>query len=299
MTEKGSGRSVLLVIGVVVVLVVAALALAYVLRPQSEPDIAPGTILQYDVSIDGGPGGIYVKYCVGESHEEYFYMTVRWEGGEEKIHYTKSMKDVENRKNARMTKIVEMQTMDGLKSLEEWEYTTDDYEAASHVRSYFDPDSGIEYKLEVTMSTGEFVVYVLFDYRLDYNKDYFQSWDVGISCSYVSVGPGVKMRAEITCVADCDEARYGVTLEYGGKEIHYVSDTPQGLPHTAVKTGETAALTTVDGNRTVELWKQVFRDGEITFYVDPEDKVIYRFVVKGPPEQTFDLTKKAIHPRGR
>jgi len=299
MTEKGSGRSVLLVIGVVVVLIVAALALAYIFRPPPEQDISPGTILQYDVSVDGGPGGIYVKYCIGESMTEYFYMTVRWEGGTETVHYTKSMKDPEDRKNARMTKIVDMQTIDGLLSLQEWEYTSDDYEAASQVRSYFDPDSGIEYKMEVTMSSGAFVVYVLFDYRLDYNKEYFQSWDIGISCSYISIGPGTKMKAEITCVADCDENRYGVTLECGGKEVHYVSDTPQGLPHIAVKTGETANLNTVDGNREVELWKYVYRDGEITFYVDPEDNVIYRFVMKGPPEQTYDLTKKAIHPRGR
>ena len=291
----GSKKNVLFVAVAAVVIVAAAAAVIIYLNNNGD-DSASGTMLRYEVSVDGEAGGIYERHGIGQNMDEYFFLTKTINKDSEEILYRLALKDVRDERGARMAQTVTIDTIDGRKSLEVWEYLSSNYGGEAQVKAYVDPSNGLEYRLEVKTS-DETIVYTLIKYRLEWQELYLPTHHIGMSSEYASVGTGTPVKAEIRCVADCEDGRYGVRLEQGSNVLHFVSELPHGVPHNAVRTGDTATLTSLDGNVSVELLKYVHGSGEIIFYVDPDTNIIYRFSQTGPGGQTFDLVVKPREPR--
>jgi hypothetical protein len=288
-------RQVQLIVAAAIVLVAVA-ATVIILINDDGRSTASGTLLKYDVTLDGEDYGIFEKYGIGQSYEEYFFRTKTVNGAAEDIQYRLVPKDVGAKKGARMIYPVNLKTIDGEKSLEVWEYISCEYGGDAQVRAYVDPINGLEYKFEVITSEAN-LVYTLKEYRIDWTEQPRLTFYIGTSCVYASVGAGPSVKAEMECAADCDEGRFGVKCEFDSGEMFFISDYPHGIPRDAKRTGETATLATLDGNLSLEIWKYENGGNEMTFYYCSETNTLYRFTLSGPTTYTFDLIQKARVPR--
>ena len=303
MRDDGSGISTLLIAAVIVVVVVVAAGAAYVVLSgddDKKEELAPGTTLLLDISFNGTEMGLFEQTILGQNKDEYFYM-LKGVGTLPLTQYGLSPKDIP--KDAEITGTEPVDTFEGLKTLTVLEYTTEiSLVGSAHVKSYFDPETGVTYKSTVTYAdpaslTGAMIteVQILKDYDIILQESYKQSKSIGKTYEYVYDMGIVQIPAKIECVADCLDGQYGVAYDLSslaaGLKAYYLSNNIQGLPTDAVNTGNTLALNTIDGNITTEIWT-LAAEG-FTFYFEPDTHIVYRFVLSdGTLSLIFDLTKK-------
>ena len=291
--DDRSGVSTLLIAVVIIVIVVVAAAAAYVVLSGDEKEtLAPGTVIKYDRTINGKESGILEETLIGQSADEYFFMVKGVVGGTATTEYTATSK--KSPENAELMGTTELDTKDGLKTLQIWEYTTTSIAGPFDVTVYVDPEIGVSYKEEMTgVVLGEEYteVRILTAFEPVWQKSYKESKAIGKTYEYAFFVGGVPIPIKIECVADCLDDQYGImydfTLIQSDLKLYYLSDNIQGLPTDAVNTGETAPLTTIDGEVSAEIFTDPY--GVLTLYYEPDTHIIYRIIIL---EVNFDLTKK-------
>ncbi|MDR1690518.1 MAG: hypothetical protein LBR42_01565 [Candidatus Methanoplasma sp.] len=308
-----SGVSSLLVIAVIAVLIVAAAAAYVVLSDKGNnnqvlrgPDWAPGTSLDYDIKVDGAKVGVANEVLVGQNADEYFIKTETTfssgpTAGVTSTTYALSSKNVED---AERIGTEEIDTMDGRKMLEVWQYAV----GSETAKVYGDPANGLIYRYETALSkevagvapAGSTMVMDLTKYTLLSQESYVESESIGKTYVYAYTVVGLALRGEVVCVADCLNGQYGILLDSvginGESDISYfLSDYKEGLPKDAVKADGNASLETIDGTKTVDMWKLSGADKETVFYVDPISNIIYGFdVIADSPEGKVTMQFKLV-----
>ncbi len=277
-----AGVSTIAVIAVVAIVIVAAAAVYLVLSDKNEEETwGPGTAFTYDISQNDEKVATMGQIIVGQSADDYFVKaTLTYAGieGEMTVYELSSKSQIEG---AKKTGTIEMDTMDGKKTLEIWEYTVQTQGARSDVKSYADPSTGLTYRNEAT-TLGMEEVQDLTAYDLVWQKQYKQSGDVGKTYKYSASFTSLIFSADVKIVADCIDGKFGVMYDFSsfsGGKYYTLCNNPQGLPDEAVDSGQTAKLTdTIDGEVDVGIWTLTEIDGSTwKFYVNGESKIIYKF----------------------
>lgn len=295
-----TGISNVLIIAVVVIVVIAAAAVAIVLSNDNKEEsiVAPGTELIYDASLDGVKIASVEYYYAGQNAEEYFMkMTYNYVGSDVAI----VMYEVSSKaspEGSKKTGTAEIETMDGLKTLDVWEYQVDTEYGKADVKAYADQSNGMSYKSVIEYGTLGTEVQDLTSYELKWQTSYEESENIGKMFEYSTNVEGIVFSADVVCVADCLDGKYGVLYDFSsfdGPEYYTQSDCFEGLPESALNTEKTMTLKdTIDGDVLTEIWQMTEMDGSVwSFYVEPESHVIYRFDVT-TTEMTllFELDKK-------
>jgi hypothetical protein len=190
---------------------------------------------------------------------------------------------------------VEMDTVDGIKELELWEYT-ETYHVDIQWKNYFDPSTGISYKFEESYEGNAMdwwkTVEVLKEQTVEWQESYKESDSIGKAFEYTSTGGWETRELTIECIADCLDDKYGVSYSYGTEVPHYyLCDTLQGLPTGAAKKGADVITDSIDGNVSVDVWEYVDVYGSKSiYYVGQTSKMIYEIHL-GDGNEIFVLTK--------
>lgn len=286
MRNDRSGVSTILVAVIIIVVVVVAAAAVYVVLSDKEDTrtIAPGTVVTYDLTIFGTVyASTLTEEYLGQSASQYFVKMTEMQGLSGTVEYGVEPKGLPE--DGRKTGNIEMDTIDGKKNLEIWEYTTIINGMEASVKAYVDPSNGLPYRMEI-VDYG--TVMVLKEYDLKWQDSYEESDAIGMKYEYTGTSGKVIME----CIADCLDGKYGVTF---GAESYFLSDYPQGLPTDAVNTGLTDTLiNTIDGNVDVQIWKFESTEGTTLFYFDPVSHITYRLAISDLSGATaiVDLTSK-------
>ncbi|MCL2032236.1 MAG: hypothetical protein FWG96_03085 [Methanomassiliicoccaceae archaeon] len=296
MRKDRAGISTILVIAAVVIVVIAAAVAYIVLSADNEKEeVAPGTTMKYEVSMGGETLGMFEIHFIGQNADEYLIMEKEVEDASTTTAYRMSPK---GGTPVKVTGTEELDTIDGKKTLQIQEFTQQVSGMTAQVKAYVDPSNGLPYKEEISL-LGMSMTQILVGYELKWQTSYKESKSVGMTYDYVCKVEGLTLDAKIVCVADCVDDQYGVMYDftaYGGGTTYFISDFPQGLPVDAEHKGGTTAITTIDGDISVELWEYVDPiDGtKLYFYIESDTHIIYRFVVDfSVAELVFDLTKKS------
>lgn len=293
-----SGISTMVAVLAVVIIIVIAAAAAYVVLSNDDEEtktIAPGTIMNYDAT-----SSLYGEYAleekvIGQNADELFLEVKSTIGGITMLEYMVASKNMPE--DAVKTGTEDIETMDGLKTLDVWEYTTEASGLTLNVKSYDDSSTGVTYRHEAS-TTGYSEVQNLTYYELVLQTSYEESENIGKTYKYVTNIEGTDFDAEIVCYADCFDDQYGIMFDLKQlalNKLYLLSDYVGGLPSSATDTEVTATLTdTIDGEVEVEIWQLTLIDSSTwDFYFEPESQVIYQFdVTAGGITYTFDLTEK-------
>ena len=280
-----SAISAVLVIIVVAIVVVAAVAAYVVLSNEDEKKIlAPGSTMVYDYEAAGEVLNDAMKAeIIGQNNVDYFIrgiISVPSIGMEQTIY------DLQSKDNAvpeGMVKIgtERVNTIDGEKVLDVWEKTEGDTKITIYA------DSEIEYmvKYETDMGTSVFTYsFVLKSKELVYQKAsaYKQSDDVGRKATYEYSIYGTTIRLVNECIADCIDDKFAVKQSVylngnpGSTEsLYYMSETPYGVIIGATDTGTTRTVTTIDGQKTLNIWEYDQITSMVYYFVDSETDLIY------------------------
>ena len=304
-----SGVSTLLIAIVIIIIVVIIAVAAYVLlsgnnNNNNEETLAPGTTMTYDVTDNEVAVGTVEQTIIGQSSTVYFIES-KLIGDTSVTQYSTSDKAMP--KDAQKTGTEELDTFEGTKTLEVWDFTiTDSPYGTQTVTTWMDPDNGVQYKnivvyTDPTSTTGAQIteVQILTAYDLVWQTSYNVSDSVGKTYDYAYTVGAISLPAKIVCVADCLNDQYGIMFDFteiaANLEEYYLSDNPQGLPTDAVDSGTTTDLTnTIDGNVTVEIWSLNLGYEVYTFYYDPDTHVIYAFILTAEGiDIPFELVSKS------
>ncbi|MCL2148927.1 MAG: hypothetical protein FWH47_06285 [Methanomassiliicoccaceae archaeon] len=231
---------------------------------------------------------------VGQNAKEYFSMVKQSNSTIEVTFYLMDSK--ESPPGAVKTGTEEMDTFEGMKTLEIWEYT--DADTGTAVKLYADPENGMSYKVEETRGT-DYGLRILKSYDLKWQGSYKESKAIGTTYEYAYTFGTISVPVEMRCVADCLGGQYGVVYDFSSfipadNLVYYLSDNVQGLPADAVNTTYTYPLDTIDGPVTVEIWSIVDGYGYgFLFLYDPESKIVYEIdILTVSGDMDFILTKK-------
>lgn len=295
-SKDRSGVSTMIIAAIVVVVVIIAAVAVYVVlsNDKEEETFGPGTSVTYNIT-----SSVYGEYVVdqkvvGQNAEEYFFEVQVTAEGLASLYYTTDSKSLPE--GAKKTGTEEIETMDGLKKLDVWEYSETQNGEKMDIKTYDDPATGISYRHEVT-ATGYSETQNLTAYEIVMQKSYEESEGIGKTYKYSAIGGDEEFKGEIVCVADCLEDQYGIFFDIDTYEggIYVISDHPEGLPTLATDTKVTIVLEdTIDGDVTTEMWQVTLLDGTVwTFYVEPESHVIYAFSLTVAEETlTYTLDEK-------
>jgi hypothetical protein len=305
MQKDRSGISTILVIAVVVILVVAVAAVYLVLSGDDDKEekeiekeiLAPGTKLTYDITLSGATSEIEAEY-LGQSADLYFIefreklTATTWA-----LEYSTLTKKVPE--GAKASK-ADIETIHGKKKLDLWEQTTSVSGITTSYKIYVDASIGLVYKQEET-ALGMTAVMELKAYTPIWQKpsEVAESGSIGMVYKYTfPISEETSFSAEIVCIADCVKNQFGVMYDltdFENLKLYYLSNNPQGLPVDAVDSKRTQTISTLDGNKTVQIWEYVDAAGSgISFYYDQASKIIYRLVFTSTvlSPVIFDLTDK-------
>ncbi|MCL2148926.1 MAG: hypothetical protein FWH47_06280 [Methanomassiliicoccaceae archaeon] len=293
-----SGLSSILIAVIVIVVIVVAAGAAYVLLSNNGDEevkekeyIAPGTVLEYDMSALGVKAGTAKFEYIGQGVDDYFLkVTYMLTDGTGFFVYAVDPKEVPD--GAKKTGTTQLDTIFGKKTVDVWEFT----EGGATTISYVDQSNLVlVYKQEGELE-GIPVTFDLTKYDPKWQTSYEASASIGITHEYAATGSdGANYTCKIICFADCTGGKYGVVYDIGGAKSYFLSDSPRGLPTDADNEGTTSTIgNAVYGNVSVQLWVYEAMDTDIEFYCDSPTHTIYRFVV---PEEdgtslVFNLTKK-------
>ncbi|MDR3074675.1 MAG: hypothetical protein LBU30_01385 [Candidatus Methanoplasma sp.] len=290
-----------LVILLVVVIVVVAAAATYIVIASGDDDsdklreMGPGTVMEYDVSINGSKMGSAKYDYIGQNSGEYFVEMTVVLGGGSATYYDVGPKGVPT--GAKKTGTVELDTMDGRKTLDVWEYTKKEGGAVYNMKAYADQERDMTYRQEAIVD-GILEVQELTSYSIKWQESYKESESIGDTYVYSAKLAGIPVEIYIKCIADCDNGRYGILFDfesYTGESQYVLSDYSRGLPSDAADTGERTTLKgTIDGDVSVEKWTLDDGEGIVwTFFCGSESHVIYRISTDATGMETvFDLSKK-------
>jgi hypothetical protein len=285
-----SGINKILAAVIVIIIIAAAAVAAYMIMSDDDEEAyesyALGSTLRYDVFIDGEKVDTYEDEFVGLSDTGYLFRST-WNGDEPYYWFSHFYEDV----GGEVTDIVEWETMDGIQTVEVWEYSFVEDGVEYWEKTYYCPDNAIVYEREFN-GGGQIEIHKLIHYKVDY-MPYKESDEIGTTYEYVCKDGH---EAKIVCVADGIDGTYGIFYDIIGLKwlVYSLSDNPQGLPLDATDMKETVTLEdTIDGDVSVGLWSYIDPDNvTFTFYCDPDSKVIYRFITNEEGvEHMFDLVK--------
>ncbi|MCL2509727.1 MAG: hypothetical protein FWF07_01425 [Methanomassiliicoccaceae archaeon] len=306
------GISTLLIAVIIVIIVVAIVAVAAfvifsgngsnngVTEPPNGGDgiIAPGTTLTAEISSASGTY-TYVQNYVGQNANNYFIEETTPAGTD----YYLEPKDQANKAPDGAVKIGDdtIDTKDGPKDVEIWQYTSTQSGSSTVTKAYIDPVyKWLVYLGEITNSDGTTTTYTLQDYNVVLQTSYTESNAIGKTYQYSFSTGTYTFPAYVTCIADCLNGQYGMMFDFSslqsGLVIYDLSDNIQGLPLDANISGGKSDLTgTIDGNVSVQIWKFTEDNEGFSFYYEPKSHVIYEIVLtpsSGTPA-VFSLVKKA------
>jgi len=306
MRKDRSGISTVLIAIVVIVVVVVAAAAAYVVLSGNDNDdgekeaIAPGTVLEYDMSLFGVV--VFATYkvdIVGQNADEYFIKVTQTfvEGGLEYSAYTVDSKGIPD--GATRTGTTQLDTIHGSKTVNIWEQTED----GETVKSYVDPSNQMLMYKQEGMAEGLPITLDLTKYEPVWQTSYEESEAIGTVYEYTTIVGGHSYDRDMVCVADITGGKYGMSFDVSNLrdtddvgKLCYISNYPEGLPADAVKVGGIITIGAANyGNVQVEKWSMsVTNESGITigasFYCDPVTHTVYRAVFdeSGTPI-TFEL----------
>ena len=287
-----SAVSTIAVIAIVIILVIAAGAAYMILSGNDKEEVAPGTMMKYEVYYNDVLSETQEQTVVGQNADSYLFSVKIFTTTQSYKLYSLEAKSSPS--DMEMTGTESMETMDGLKTLEVWKYTKNGYQ----VKSYIDALTGLSYKDVAIVGTIE-EKHILIDYEIVTQTSYKQSKSIGKTYEYaIEVAPGISYKAELKCVADCLDNQFGVMYDFSSinlGEVYFLSANIQGLPTDAINTGATTTLSTIDGDVTVQVWGLTIAEGfSMTFFYDAETKLVYKFVVSITTlgDLPFELTKK-------
>jgi hypothetical protein len=304
-----SGIATLLIVLIVVVIIVVAAGAAYVVLSGNddkgneikvEKEWAPGTKFTYELTpSEMFTEGNAIIELLGQNADSYFTkttVTMLVPIGTSSVQmtyyeYTLSLKeDLGVPDGAVKTGTIQIDTMDGKKTLDKWE-NSDTGEV-----HYIDPSSGIPYGGEMLMDE-EVVTLKLTQYNIAEQEkgSYTPSNAIGMTYTYSGKVGSYTYAGKVTCIADCSNGKYGIKYDLGGASTYFLSNFPQGLPTDAENTGATTSFTTIDGNKTLQEWTYGSINGDVTFYVEASSHIVYRFVWPDSNIEdgiVFNLTQK-------
>jgi hypothetical protein len=302
-----SGVSAIIVVVIVAVVVIAAVAAAFIVASGDKDKeleikmdvLAPGTVLKYDLFVDGEKYGIMEIQYVGQNAKEYLaLLKMAYEGDDEYavVYYDVDPKELPD--GSKRTGTVEMDTIDGKKKLEVVEYEMSELVFTSKIKAYVDPSNGVPYKVERKFS-GTTETQILAEKEIILQESYEESEHIGLTYEYDFEYMEIGFKFYLVCAVDCLEDRYGILMDLssfpGGVKAYILSNYPQGMHVDAKDTKKKTTLKgTIDGDVEVEIWEAVdVDDSKITYYCERNSKVIYKMVLSGEGfELIFDLAKK-------
>jgi len=303
-----SGVSTLLIAIIIIIIVVIVAVAAYVLlvgndNNNNNQELAPGTTLTYDFTDSSGATVTMEKEIIGQNATQYFEKIT---AGDSPATYNLSPKLSSN--DAELTGTADLDTIDGQKTLNIWEYTIiDPVNGSENITSYADQGNGLFYKIVATYADPDSTTggqltdtMILTDKNLVWQSSYKESSSIGktYEYSYTVVGT-VTFPASIICVADCLNGQFGIEFDFSAIDesavIYFLSDNIQGLPTDAVNSGTTTDLTnTIDGDLTAEIWTVAQEGGTFAFCYEPNSHIIYVIaLITGGVELDFNLVSKA------
>ncbi len=291
-----TAASVLTATTIAVAIILIAAAAYFVLSDDKEDKsyMTCGTTMSYTINGDilGLPitGAMDVE-IIGESSEEYFaefnIEITRLGVTESSVYYWMSNKESGAPASAIREGSVKIDTIDGTMDLDVWKYVMD----GMNIRSYIDPISGFEYKVDIFSEIGAVDItaeMVEKDPKWS-NGTYSRSDSIGVRHSYL-VTKADDTWADgfvIECVADCEDG-FGISylIRSGSNTIleYDVSKNPQGLPEKSEYAHQTTILQdTIDGNVLVQVWilEGYENGGYARFYCDPVSNIVYQIEMVG------------------
>lgn len=296
MRKDRSGMSTIFAVIAVVIIVVIAAAAAYVLLSNDndeEKTLAPGSYYHYDI-IENDETYHSEDTIIGQNSTEYFFEAKETRGGTTVTFYYTSPKLMPE--DAVKTGDVEIETIDGLKTVEIWEFQEEYYGTMYDVKVHYDPSLDMWYITEYSNDSGFMETQTIVEYKEEWQTSYKESENLHKTYGYLATVDWEVSTISIECVADCLDGKYGIMfLASDGSEICFLSDYPEGLPDDAVDTGNTITLTdTIDGDVVVGVWEMTTYSGQAwMLYVEPDTHVIYQFsLVYGGETYTFVLDSK-------
>ena len=129
----------------------------------------------------------------------------------------------------------ERSTIDGKKKLDKWEFTQDLVGEPTKAYAYIDPSSGVPYAIEITMGAGKDSYTMVMELKrkeIKLQETYEESSAIGKVTRY-SLASSPTLRAEIRCVADCLDGKYGVVYDFSSVfvdelELYFLCDSANG-----------------------------------------------------------------------
>jgi len=269
-----SGVSAILVVVVVAIVIVAGVAAFVVLSNDDKEDnrqIAPGTKFTFDIETHGAVfSNALTMEIVGQNDTNYFIKnttSIPLFYAEDIIEYVLDTKD--NSNDAVKIGTKEIDTFEGKKTLDMWEKTDDD---DSKTTIYADALM-VPYLMEMEESTA-----TLKAKEIVYQDSYQESDNIGKKFTYRFNGTSALDYILVTeCVADCLNGQYGMKFtpilgDESISELYYLSDVPGGMSTASEDSGSTVNFTTIDGQKTMEVW---VLESTIYFCADPETDMVY------------------------
>jgi len=305
MRDDRSGISTLLIAVVIVVIVVVAAGAAYVVLSDDKDNeqketLAPGTVLIFDITVNGEEAGTLEQTLIGQSSDVSFFMlkTTSKDAPAVTQYNTSSKNDLPE--DLELIRTTSLDTKDGVKTVQVFKFTITSAAGTLEVLSYIDPENNTLYKEEITglVQGKEYKeVRILKEYEPVWQTSYKESKSIGKTSEYVCHFGTAVYPSKIKCIADCLNDQYGVAYDFsslGGTEVYFLSDNIQGLPTDAINTGKTELLrNTIDGDVTVEVWTLSLGIDVFTFYYEPDSHTVYKFMLTEMGyDFVFDLTKK-------
>ena len=268
MDRSGKISTILLAVIVIIVVVIVAVALYVVLsgdnNNETEQEIAPGTVVEYNV--EGVPGMETLKMeYIGQNIDNYFIKSTV-DGA---IAYYMSPKDY-NIDDYNFVGTQEMSTCDGDMTIAIVEYS----DGTISYTEYDNPETGLPYMIEYS---GGMILTLKGGYVLKTQDmgSYRESDAIGTTNTFALVyTTETDYTAKSVCVADCQNGQYGIMYDFtsvGGPEVYAVSDSPQGLPTDAEDSGYTYTAHEV----TFEVWYYTDNSSFMVYlYYDPDSGII-------------------------
>jgi hypothetical protein len=254
MKKDSSGISTIIVVVIVAVIVVAAAAAAYVLLVNDEKEniegkeVAPGTSMSYEMSMEGMKVGVITIEYEGQNAEEYlvkstaemsiFGMTSSaygWNMMPKETEFAMVNPDAEL---VKVETIKNFKTFEGKKTVDKYETTAEVTGYTGHAYIYVNTSKTIMYKMEMTVEGEGLSITMILEmtackFVWQDEGSYVESEAIGTTQKYVSP-TNSKWTAEIKCVADARDGKYGASYKFNDgtadeeEVLYFLADCPGG-----------------------------------------------------------------------